>query len=122
MPKDRRGRGEGQLRQIEKEASSMKPQSPEEIFQIIGSYQGKLRALGVRKLGLFGSWARRESKLSSDLDFLVELEQETFDSYMNLKAFLEDLFEAEVDLVLVDAIKPRLRDTILAETIYAPGF
>ena len=100
----------------------MKPNGPEDIFQILESYREKLRALGVRKLGLFGSWARGERSETSDLDFLVELEHETFDSYMDLKAFLEDLFEAEVDLVLVDAIKPRLRDTILGETIYAPGF
>ncbi len=100
----------------------MKPDSAEKIFQILEPYQEKLRTMGVRKLGLFGSWARGDSKESSDLDFLVELEQETFRSYMGLKIFLEDLFETEVDLVLVDAIKPRLRDTILGETIYAPGF
>ena len=98
------------------------PVGPEEIFQTLKPYREKLRALGVRKLGLFGSYARGESKETSDLDFLVELEHETFDSYMNLKAFLEDLFEAEVDLVLVDAIRPRLRDAILGETVYAPGF
>jgi len=98
------------------------PVGPEEIFQILKPYQEKLRALGVRKLGLFGSYARGEGKETSDLDFLVELEHETFDSYMNVKAFLEDLFEAEVDLVLVDAIRPRLRDRILGETVYAPGF
>lgn len=100
----------------------MKLSGPENIFRILEPYQEKLKALGVRKLGVFGSAARGERKVTSDLDFLVELEQETFDSYMNLKAFLEDLFEAEVDLVLVDAIKPRLRETILGETIYAPGF
>ena len=41
---------------------------------------------------------------------------------MDIKIFLEDLFETEVDLVLIDAIKPRLRDIILQETVYAPGF
>ena len=105
-----------------KSVNDMKSLGPEYIFQILEPYQEKLKALGVRKLGLFGSYARGESKETSDLDFLVELEQETFDSYMNLKAFLEDLFEAEVDLVLVDAIRPRLRDAILGETVYAPGF
>jgi predicted nucleotidyltransferase len=101
---------------------NMKSKGTEYVFQMLEPYQEKLRALGVRKLGLFGSYARGEGKESSDLDFLVELEQETFDSYMTFKAFLEDLFEAEVDLVLVDAIRPRLRDTILGETVYAPGF
>lgn len=100
----------------------MKHKGPEYVFQVIEPYQEKLRELGVRKLGLFGSFAREESRETSDLDFLVELEQETFRSYMDVKFFLEDLFEAEVDLVLIDAIKPQLRDAILGETIYAPGF
>ena len=100
----------------------MKPKGPEYIFQVLEPYQEKIRELGVRQLGLFGSCAWGESKETSDLDFLVELEHETFDSYMNIKALLEDLFETEVDLVLVDGIKPRLRDRILGEAIHAPGF
>jgi len=102
--------------------SKMQSKGAEYVFRTIEPYQEKLKSLGVRKLGLFGSFARGESKNTSDLDFLVELEPETFDPYMDVKFFLEDLFEAEVDLVLVDAIKPRLRETILGETIYAPGF
>jgi uncharacterized protein len=46
----------------------------------------------------------------------------TFDNYMDLKALLEDLFDRPVDLVVSNVIKPRLRDAILRETIYAPGF
>ena len=59
--------------------------------------------------------------LRGDLDFVVELERKTFDAYMDLKLFLEDLFGCPVDLVLADAIKPRLRPTILREMIHAPG-
>src|SRR5439155_4105079 len=40
---------------------------------------------------------------------------------MDLKAFLEELFGCRVDLVLRDTIKPRLRETILNEALYAPG-
>jgi len=100
----------------------MRISGPENIFQVLKPYQEKLKALGVRKLGVFGSAARGENKATSDLDFIVELEHETFKAYMDLKAFLEDLFEAEVDLVLPDAIKPRLRESILGEAVYAPGF
>ncbi len=100
----------------------MEPKGAEYVFRTIEPYQEKLKSLGVRKLGLFGSFAREESRETSDLDFLVELEPETFRSYMDVKFFLEDLFESEVDLVLIDAIKPQLRETILGETIYAPGF
>ena len=40
---------------------------------------------------------------------------------MDLKAFLEELFGCRVDLVVRDTIKPRLRETILNEALYAPG-
>ncbi len=79
----------------------------------------KIRGFGVKRLGLFGSCARGEATQASDLDFVVELENETFDAYMDLKEFLEELFHCSVDLVLIDAIKPRLRETILGEAIYA---
>jgi predicted nucleotidyltransferase len=81
-----------------------------------------LRRLGVRRLGLFGSVARDEAGEASDLDFVVELDEKTFDRYMELKLYLEELFACQVDLVLADSIKPRLRSTILNEAVYAAGF
>lgn len=55
------------------------------------------------------------------MDFLVVLEKPTFDAYMEVKFFLEDLFGCTVDLVLEETIKPRLRRYILEEVIYAQG-
>lgn len=100
----------------------MRPRSVAEVFRVLEEHRERLRALGVRRLGLFGSLVRHEARETSDLDFLVELEHETFDSYMEVKEFLEELFACPVDLVLMDAIKPRLRDSILREAVYAPGF
>ncbi|MFI5329721.1 MAG: nucleotidyltransferase family protein [Desulfobaccales bacterium] len=94
---------------------------PEQILKIIEANRAKIKDFGVRRLGLFGSAARGEATDSSDLDFLVELEKKTFDNYMDLKFFLEDLFGCKVDLVMKDALKPRLREPILKETIYAQG-
>jgi len=94
----------------------------EEIFASIDQHRAELRELGVRKLQLFGSAARKEQAKASDLDFLVELAENSFDSYMDVKFFLEDLFEYPVDLVLVDSVKPLLRERILEEAIDAPGF
>jgi hypothetical protein len=91
----------------------------EAVLQQLEDNRDKIRSFGVKRLGLFGSCARGEATQSSDLDFVVELEHETFDAYMNLKEFLEELFHCPVDLVLIDAIKPRLRETILGEAIYA---
>ncbi len=94
---------------------------PEQILEIIEAHREKIRGFGVRRLGLFGSAARSEATETSDLDFLVEMEHKTFDAYMDLKEYLEQLFGCKVDLVMKDALKPRLREPILKETIYAQG-
>lgn len=91
------------------------------ILNILGSNEAKIKGFGVRSLSLFGSFARGDETAESDLDFVVEFEQKSFDAYMDLKLFLEDLFDRRVDLVLADGIKPRLRAAILGEAIHAPG-
>jgi uncharacterized protein len=93
----------------------------QEILKIIEDNRETIRDFGVRSLGLFGSAVRGEATDTSDLDFVVEIEDVTFDSYMDLKEFLERLFGCKVDLVMKDAIKPRLRPIILGETVYAQG-
>lgn len=74
---------------------------------------------GVKHLGIFGSVARDEATDKSDVDLLVEFNSPiTFDRYMDLKFFLEDLLHQPVDLVTQKALKPRLRDLIQQELIY----
>lgn len=77
--------------------------------------------MGVLKIGIFGSYRRGSPRSTSDMDFLVVLERPSFDNYMDLKFFLEDLFSCKVDLVMEDTLKPRLRPYILEEVIYAQG-
>ena len=93
----------------------------DEILRRLEENREAIRSYGVRRLGLFGSFAREEATESSDLDFVVEFEKKSFDAYMDLKEFLEELFKCRIDLVLADAIKPRLQATILGEAVYAPG-
>ena len=94
----------------------------EEVFKTIEENREALCRLGVKRLGLFGSAARGEAGAASDLDFVVEFENKSFDAYMDVKLLLERLFACRVDLVLADSIKPRLRPIILKEAAYAPGF
>jgi predicted nucleotidyltransferase len=93
----------------------------DEILKILEKNRNVIRDYGVRRLGLFGSCARGECTEISDLDFVVEFEKKSFDAYMDLKLFLEELFSCQVDLVISDTIKPRLRSLILGEAIHAPG-
>jgi len=96
--------------------------SPEDVLKVIEQNQATLRKLGVRRLGLFGSYARGEATPESDLDFVVELADKSFDTYMDLKSFLEELFRSRVDLLTVSSIKPRLLPIIQREAVYASGF
>lgn len=91
-------------------------------IEILKSHEGEMKKkYGVRKIGMFGSFARGEGKEKSDIDILVEFKEglKTFDNYMDLKYFLQDLFNRKVDLVTVQALKPQLKETILHEVIYA---
>ena len=96
-------------------------QTADQILDMLRLHGAELQRLGVRRLGLFGSAARGEATEASDLDFLVELERKTFDTYMDVKELLERLFERRVDLVVAEAVKPQLRQRILQETVYAEG-
>lgn len=95
--------------------------SRKSILSALQANGDEIRRFGVRRLGLFGSVARGEDTEQSDLDFLVEFESKSFDSYMDLRDFLERLFGRRVDLVMAGALKPRLRGKILRETVHATG-
>ena len=76
---------------------------------------------GVARIGIFGSVVRDEATAASDVDILVEFQdgEETFDHFMDLKFYLEDLLERRADLVIIDTLKPRIRGAILDEVVYA---
>jgi len=74
---------------------------------------------GVKDLMLFGSAVRDEISPESDVDVLVEFEQQPdFDRFMDLKFFLEDILKVKVDLVTRAALKPRMRPMIEKEAIH----
>jgi hypothetical protein len=95
--------------------------SRNEILTLLGEHREEIRRLGVTRLGLFGSGARDQIQGANDLDFVVEFERKSFDGYMDLKLLLEAIFGCRVDLVVREAIKPRLSNAILSEAVYAPG-
>jgi len=70
---------------------------------------------GVKRIGVFGSFARGEAREGSDVDVIVEFREnaENFDNYIELKYFLQEAFSRDVDLVTIDALRPQLRDDIL---------
>lgn len=94
-----------------------------EIMKILKSNMDNIEKFHVSKVGLFGSFARNEQSDASDVDILVEFEDghETFDNYMDLKFYLEELFDRKVDVVIFDSIKPAMRSSIMRSVKYAKG-
>jgi len=91
----------------------------DDVLSALATQKENLKALGVNTLALFGSAARDEARPDSDLDFLVEFDKSpTFDQYMSVKIFLEDVLRCEVDLVTREALKPRLKPYIEREAVY----
>ncbi|MBI4320433.1 MAG: nucleotidyltransferase family protein [Chloroflexi bacterium] len=96
--------------------------SKEEVLSLLQEHQPELRRLGVRRCGLFGSFVRNQARHQSDVDILVEFEpnQKTFDRFMQLAFFLEDLFGRKVDLITTESLSPYIGPHILREVEYAP--
>ncbi len=81
-----------------------------EIIDLLRIHAKEIKTcFSVRRIGIFGSFARGEQKASSDIDILVEFEKPTFRNFMDLSFYLEDLFGRKVDLVTVKGLHPRGR-------------
>lgn len=77
-----------------------------------------LHELGVASLALFGSVVRDEASDMSDIDVLVRFSKPVgLFEFLEVKSYLEDLMGIKVDLVTEDALKPQLRERILAEAV-----
>jgi predicted nucleotidyltransferase len=92
----------------------------ESIFRTIKDNQNTISQFGVKKLGIFGSFVRGEQNAESDIDLLIEFDQgqKTFDNFMDISFFLEELLERPVELVTDDSLSPYLRPYILKEVEY----
>lgn len=97
-------------------------QTKQDILAVIPENQARIRALGVKRLGLFGSFLRDQQTADSDIDFLVEFEpgQKTFDNFIKLTFLLEALLQRRVELVTREALSPYIGPHILEEVEYAP--
>lgn len=97
----------------------MEPGNNAVLSSIVNIKRELGEAFGVKSIGIFGSFAKGYEKPESDVDILVELENPTFDRYMDLKFHLEKILGRSVDLVMLDTVKPRLKPVIEHEVIYA---
>ena len=95
-------------------------QKKEDILSMIRRSQGEIEAFGVKRLGLFGSFVRKEQNAESDIDLLVEFEQgkKTFDNFIHLSFFLEEVLEHHIELVTTESLSSYIKPYIIKEVEY----
>lgn len=89
----------------------------QEIVERLRAKRDRIRGLGAERLGLFGSFARGESRRESDVDLLVQFApgKKSFDNFLDLAEMLEEILARQVELVTVESLSPYIGPHILAE-------
>jgi len=94
----------------------------EEILHFLRENKSRLLSeYHLSKIGLFGSFARGESTVASDVDILFDFCENVEDIYTlksTLKAYLSKSFNRSVDLAREKYIKPFAKHQILQDVIY----
>jgi len=95
-------------------------ETKKDLIYILKLHQKTINKFGINKLGIFGSFVRDEVNQNSDIDILVTFkpEQKTFNNYMNLAFFLEDLLGRKIDLITEESLSCIFGDKILKEVEY----
>jgi uncharacterized protein len=82
----------------------------------------KLRTFSVRHIAVFGSTARDEATLHSDVDVLVEFEPGArvgLFTFVGLLDYRSDAMGTRIDLATPGALRPEMREQILEEAVRA---
>jgi len=90
------------------------------ILQILAANKQQLAAYGVNQIGLFGSYVRNEATETSDIDLLVDIhkDKKTFNNFLSLNYYLEDLLGKKVELVTTQSLSPYIGPHILKTVEY----
>ena len=88
----------------------------------IGIIKEKIRPIlnkwGVERASIFGSYARGDANEESDIDILIDLDEEvSLFGFIELKLEIEDAIGKKVDLVEFSTIKPAFKESILKEQV-----
>ena len=91
-----------------------------EIFEILDELKDNLKELGVRRIGLFGSFARNDSTSESDVDVIVSFlpGYKSYDTFFQLAELLEEHFGRKVEVITEESLSPYLKKEIEKDVGY----
>jgi predicted nucleotidyltransferase len=92
----------------------------QDIIQKLKDLKPALQSeFAVKRIGVFGSFARGEAKPDSDIDILVELEKPIGWKFFMIEPFLQKSLGRKIDLVTEKAIRKEMKSQILSEVNFA---
>ena len=93
----------------------MEIQNKKSLLSLLQANGQKLRSFGVLNLSLFGSFVTGKLHADSDVDLFVEFDpqQKSYDNFMGLSFFLEDLLGRKVEVVIPQSISKYIGQHIL---------
>ena len=119
------------MSQVQKRSESIADVlTKDEIFRRLKAHQDILDKYKVRRIGLFGSYARGDQTPSSDIDFIVDFDLTRFGenfkglykAFNELSDYLEGLFKRKVEILTPDSVKTirikEVKDAIERSVIY----
>jgi repressor LexA len=125
-PSDKNIRIAGKVEKVIKQKhSEITPDNltKDEIFRQLKEHQDILKKYNVKRIGLFGSYARGEQTSTSDIDFIAEFDLSKFGenfkglykAFSELSDYLENLFKRKVEILTPESLSPYIQPYIEKE-------
>jgi Predicted nucleotidyltransferases len=97
--------------------NQVKLHTKQDLLEAISENREVIKSYGVNSLGVFGSFSKGTFNDASDVDLLVDFipEKKTFDNFMDLSFFLEDLFGRKVEILTPQSLSKFIGPHILKE-------
>jgi len=105
---------------VQRSAIMKTVQTRKDVSSVLSSHRQEIESLGVKRIGLFGSFVKGKQNKESDVDLLVEFMRgkKNFKNFIHLAYLLEDLLHRKVELITPESLSPYLKPHILKEIEY----
>lgn len=90
----------------------------DKVINLLKEHLAQIQKYKIKKISIFGSVARGQELPESDIDILIKFEgPASYDMYMDLKFFLEDLLGRKVDLITEDSLRNEIKKHVEKDLI-----